>query len=73
VFGLIFYKSYDVSDDDEGIVRFVQFVLLRKHSPELLYFSEVTLYYFPSFAQFFFVFPRFITMALRWYYGTHTT
>ena len=44
---LIFHSDGDVCDGNEGIVRFIQFVISREHSPELLDIAEVTFYIRP--------------------------
>ena len=62
-----------MSDDDEGVVGFIQFVLPREHLPELLDITKVTLYNIPSFVQFFIVFPRLRSIAFRRNHWNHAT
>ena len=44
MFTLISQRDGDICGGDEGIIRFVQFIISREHSPELLDIAEVTFY-----------------------------
>jgi len=73
VFTLIFHKTGNICDGDEGVVGFVQFIITCEHSSELFDITEVTLYNIPLFVQFFIVLPRFFVVAFWWNHRTHPT
>ena len=71
MFTLISHEDDDVCESDEGVVGFVQLVVTRKNSSELLNIAEVTLDHISPLVQLFVIPPRLLAIALRRHHRTH--
>ena len=71
MFTLDFQESADVSEDNEGVVGFIEFVIPGVHTPELLDITEVTFHNVPTLIQLLIISPRSLAVALRRNHRTH--
>ena len=68
---LISHEDDDISEGDEGIIGFVEFVIASMNSPKLLYNSKVTFDNIPALVQLLIVLPRLLAITFRRYHRKH--